>query len=61
MPRQYSRRVPQLEFEMLGCYFQRSAAQSTPQRRAAQRGFVFLAIFWLFAAVSGAGKAYLPR
>lgn len=43
----------------LGWYFQRSAGQSTPQRRAAQRGCVFLAIFWLFAAVSGPGKAYL--
>lgn len=43
----------------LGWYFQRSAGQSTPRRRAAQRGFVFLMIFWLFAAVSGPGKAYL--
>lgn len=43
----------------LGWYFQRSARQSTPGRRAAQRGFVFLTLFWLFAAVSGPGKAYL--
>ena len=43
-----------------GWFFQRSATdQSTPARRAVQRGIVFLAIFWLFAAVSGPGREYL--
>ena len=42
-----------------GWYFQKSASQSTPNRRAAQRAFMGLVIFCLFAAVSGPGKAYL--
>ena len=42
-----------------GWYFQRSASQSTPNRRAAQRAFMALVIFCLFAPISGPGKAYL--
>ena len=42
-----------------GWYFQRSASQSTPNRRAAQRAFIGLLIFCLFAPISGPGKAYL--
>ena len=42
-----------------GWYFQRSAVQSTPSRRAAQRAFVGLLILCLFAPISGPGKDYL--
>lgn len=42
-----------------GWYFQRSAGQSTPNRRAAQRAFMALLIFCLIAPINGPGKAYL--
>lgn len=42
-----------------GWYFQRSSARSTPNRRAAQRAFMALVIYCLFAPISGPGKAYL--